>query len=239
MQVCWNIFKYILMGAIAQALVEAGTMTKWWIASLSGLRFCPVAAVFGPIPLFWPCWAQTGAGSGLFWRKWWIALVVPTSSSTTSSRVPLRLKRLNCLQPPWSLGALLKRQVRLTSELSMDNVLPWMVWRLSFGYCPSAQMVYFLSNKWRPKVVNEDFGEGPADMGWVSQRRNFKCWIAFVEPPCPVSIHWLSVFIAPTGHGKYLSPLLLLLFNTTHTLVWEIMARRINITIIAKIIKQL
>ena len=117
MQVCWNIFKYILLGAIAQALVEAGTMTKWWIASLSGLRFCPLAAVFEPIPLFWPCWAQTGAGSGLFWWKWWIALVVPTSSSTTSSRVPLRLKRLNCLQPPWSLGALLKRQVRLTSEL--------------------------------------------------------------------------------------------------------------------------
>ena len=123
MQLCCNIFKYILMSAMAQALVEAGTMTKWWIASLSGLRFCPVAAVFEPIPLFWPCWAQTGAGSGLFWWKWWIALVVPTSSSTTSSRVPLRLKRLNCLQPPWSLGALWKRQVRLTSELSMVNVL--------------------------------------------------------------------------------------------------------------------
>ena len=179
---------------------------------------------------------------GTNWCRLWSLLVevmdcFGCSHSTSSNRVPLRLKRLNCLQPPWSLGALLKRQVRLTSELLMDNVLPWMVWRPSFGYCPSAQMVYFLSNKWRPKVVNEDLGDGPADTGWVSQRRNFKCWIAFVEPPCPVSVHWLSVFIAPTGHGKYLSPLLLLLFNTTHTLVWEIMARQIIITIIAKIIK--
>ena len=66
---------------------------------------------------------------GTSWCRLWSVLVEVmdcfgcSHSTTSSNRVPLRLKRLNCLQPPWSLGALLKRQVRLTSELSMVNVL--------------------------------------------------------------------------------------------------------------------